>query len=601
MGNIEKERRSHKFCNHIYGMFHMNVNRNIRKLLSLMLFCTCSVPVFPGGAVTDGSIFAVQGNSPEEGGEEEITTEGGIEIPTPGSIAPSTGSAVTVPEAPEISWLEAPSDNSDGKKSKNRFKPGNWKLSLKQRGKGVMVSWKSCKEAVRYEVYLIRNGKKKRWGITKKNRVFIKFDAGVFYQVQVFGKNKKGKKAAKSGKVSLFLPKEVEDISMCSLGKEKVRICWKKTQRAEKYMIYRKEKGEQYQKLARTAKLSYVDDRLEYGRVYHYKIVPVTKKNFSGTAAVKAFQNKKIVAVNHQKYTYEEMEKDIKMLQNKYQGLLAASVIGKSEDGRNLYDVVIGNKNADKVLLVVSTLHAREYMASLLCMNQIEYYLQNYGGELEGKKVKEVLKNIAIHYIPMANPDGVAISQFGIGALRKASLRQKLQAFVSENTQVWKANARGVDLNRNFPYQFQSVGEMGSEGFSGTAALSESETRAVLELIKNLQKKKTISGAVNYHAMGSIVFGSCPKKNRARDVTKSMYSLARSVTGYAGAAGYSSGKDGNIGNLREYFIFEKEIPSITLEIGNLPCPGPISEFSSIWDKNKTLVFLEAALLSEVSV
>ena len=69
--NIEKERRSHKFCNHIYGMFHMNVNKNIRKLLSLMLCCTCSVPVFPGGTVTDGSIFAVQGNSPEEGREEE--------------------------------------------------------------------------------------------------------------------------------------------------------------------------------------------------------------------------------------------------------------------------------------------------------------------------------------------------------------------------------------------------------------------------------------------------------------------------------------------------------------------------------------------------
>jgi hypothetical protein len=140
------------------------------------------------------------------------------------------------------------------------------------------------------------------------------------------------------------------------------------------------------------------------------------------------------------------------------------------------------------------------------------------------------------------------------------------------------------------------MGKAGSEGYSGSAAASESETRAVLSLIEKLRGEGTLQGVVNYHAMGSIVFGSCPKKNSARQKTSKMYRLARSLTGYSSAAGYSySSKYGAAGNLREYVLYKKKIPSITLEIGKGSCPGSISEFPSIWDKNYSLVFREAAL------
>jgi hypothetical protein len=329
--------------------------------------------------------------------------------------------------------------------------------------------------------------------------------------------------------------------------------------------------------------------------------VPVSDAEHSslvGTGAVKKFENKKIVSTNHQKYSYEEMTKDIQSLKQKYHGLVDYKIIGTSEDGRNIYDVVLGNKNAENTLVVVSTLHAREYMASLLCMNQIEYYLRNYYKQIDKKSVKDVLKQTAIHYIPMANPDGVTISQKGIRSIKNAALRQKLYKISGGSTQTWKANARGIDLNRNFPYQFKKFGKAGSEGCSGTSAASESETRAVLSLLEKLQTEDTLRGVVNYHAMGSIVFGSCKKKNSAKKTTTKMYRLARSITGYSSAAGYTSStsdKYGEAGNLREYLVYKKKIPSITLEIGKGSCPGSISEFPSIWDKNYSLVFREAAL------
>ena len=89
-------------------------------------------------------------------------------------------------------------------------------------------------------------------------------------------------------------------------------------------------------------------------------------------------QAKNIVAANHQKYDYEEYRKDLKQLEKKYCKHCKVNVIGETADKRNLYEVVLGNPEAQKHLVVIANLHAREYMTTLLCMKQIEYYLQNY-------------------------------------------------------------------------------------------------------------------------------------------------------------------------------------------------------------------------------
>lgn len=300
------------------------------------------------------------------------------------------------------------------------------------------------------------------------------------------------------------------------------------------------------------------------------------------------------MSTNHQKYSYAEMSKDIKGLAKKYHGLVRYEVVGKSEDGRNIYDVILGSQNAKKSLLVIANLHAREYVTSLLSMNQIEYYLENYNKSIAGRKVSKVFDNIAIHYIPMANPDGTTISQFGIGSIRNASLRQALYKMKSGSTSRWKANARGVDLNRNYPADFRIQEHRGSEGYSGPYAASESETQAIISLTNHLQKDTKLQGVVNYHAMGSIVFGGGEKGGKLARTTQRMYVLARRITGYADSAGYQSSSRGD-GNCRTYTQYVKKIPSITLEVGRITCPGPISEYPSIWSRNRTLVLREAML------
>lgn len=311
-------------------------------------------------------------------------------------------------------------------------------------------------------------------------------------------------------------------------------------------------------------------------------------------AVSKQRNSEKIVGRDHQKYTYNEMKADIRLLAKRYPGKVSYSVIGKSEDGRNIYNVVLGNPNAKKSMIVVAAIHGVEYMTSLVCMNQIEYYLQNYWARIDGKRVKDTLGNIAIHYIPMANPDGVTLSQFGVKRIRNVLLRMKLRK-ITKNTRYWKANAKGVNLNGNFPILFKKKGKPSGVGYTGPRACSESESQAINGLVKQLKENTKLKGIVNYHAMGEILFGGCSASKSCKKVTSKMYKVARRTTGYRNADGVY--KAITNGSFRAYVMHKLDVPSITIEIGRIRCPGPIYEFPSIWNRNKKVVLREARLFA----
>ena len=301
-----------------------------------------------------------------------------------------------------------------------------------------------------------------------------------------------------------------------------------------------------------------------------------------------------IVNVGHQKYSYKEYENDLKEFEGKYPDRCRIKVIGQSADKRNLYEVVLGNPEADKHLLVIGNLHAREYMTIQLCMKQIENYLDNYEGQISGEKIADVLDKVAIHYIPSCNPDGTAISQFGFGQIRNARLRKALKK-MRGGSRKWKANARGVDLNRNWDIAFRRKGKPGSAGYHGKKAASEPETKALVKWVNTIQESGKIVGVISYHSTGSILYGRCAGAARAtvKSQTKRMMKLAKSMTGY-GLMPTESIKAANSCS-REYFLYKRHIPCITIEVGRGACPLATREFSSIWKKNKNLVIREAML------
>ena len=294
-----------------------------------------------------------------------------------------------------------------------------------------------------------------------------------------------------------------------------------------------------------------------------------------------------------EKYTYDQMSQDIQELASRYSSLMKVNTIGTTLDGRNLYEIVVGNINAEKHVLIHGGIHAREYMTPLLIMKQLEYGLAFYGtASYEGRLLSDLFNKTAIHYVPMVNPDGVTISQSGIGGIRSEELRRTIQqcyqndlaqgrtsAALERYLNYWKANGRGVDLNQNFPADWDEVTSTDMPSYAtykGAAPLSEPESQALANLIQSRNWTATIS----YHSMGNIIYWDYPG-NTVSAQSQELANAVSAKTGYrlAGSSGHGGFKDW-------LQIKENPIPSLTIEVGSVSCPMPVTEFTDVWNKNQ---------------
>ena len=294
-----------------------------------------------------------------------------------------------------------------------------------------------------------------------------------------------------------------------------------------------------------------------------------------------------------EKYTYDQMSQDIQELASRYSSLMKVNTIGTTLDGRNLYEVVVGNINAEKHVLIHGGIHAREYMTPLLIMKQLEYSLAFYGtASYEGRLLSDLFNKTAIHYVPMVNPDGITISQSGIGGIRSEELRRTIQqcyqndlaqgrtsAALERYLNYWKANGRGVDLNQNFPADWDEVTSTDMPSYAtykGAAPLSEPESQALANLIQSRNWTATIS----YHSMGNIIYWDYPG-NTVSAQSQELANAVSAKTGYrlAGSSGHGGFKDW-------LQIKENPIPSLTIEVGSVSCPMPVTEFTDVWNKNQ---------------
>lgn len=446
------------------------------------------------------------------------------------------------------------------------------------KGKTVTLEWDGVYGVAEYSVFLWKN---ETWEEINKTQqttgTFSLTEYGTEHIFKIRAYDNTQKQTGESAEIKVLIPEKVKTLTTTAYSKTNVKLYWEAAKGANSYEIYEKQNKKEY-KLVKTVEKTDVRLDVKNKESYQFKVVPLFKSTLgaiSGNAGETSYENKEFVSMNHQKYTYKEMREDIQSLCKKYSEYVSYEIIGFSEDGRAIYDVILGNKKADKSILVVSTLHAREYIATVVCMKQLEYYLLNYNKTVNGTKLSDVFAKCNVHYVMMANPDGVTISQ-----TKKA---------------LWKANANGVNLNRNFPYAFKKGGRRKNGSYSGSKAASASETQAVISLTKKLNQTQTLA-VVNYHAMGQIVFGDYGGKNKSlRADIKSMYQIARRTTGYSSAAGYGGSANGNY---REYLIYKLKVPSVTIEIGSVPCPVPKYQYASAFKRNKLVVLKEAIWLKK---
>lgn len=317
-------------------------------------------------------------------------------------------------------------------------------------------------------------------------------------------------------------------------------------------------------------------------------------------AAVKVPEE--IVQTSDSLYTYEQMLEDLDTMAQCFPDKIKVQSLGDTADGRRIMEAVLGEETASRHLLIQASIHGREYMNTQVAMRQLEEFLRNYRtGSYGGRTYEELLCGLCLHVIPMANPDGVTISQMGLQGVQTEECRQLLlqceemdQAEGREMTgywENWKANARGVDLNRNFDAgwtEFQGSGHPSSEMYKGEFPASEAETQAILKIAQDYP----VAACIAYHSSGNLVYWDYGSQDEIYERDRLLAQTVEAVTGYPACSTVSDGTDS--AGCSDYFVLKLGIPAVTIENGSGVCPLGIEEFPVIMEKNRNL--LPACLL-----
>lgn len=223
---------------------------------------------------------------------------------------------------------------------------------------------------------------------------------------------------------------------------------------------------------------------------------------------------------------------EVKNFYNAYQG--KKCVIGYSFLGREIFAMHTG-KDTGRQIISTYAIHGREYITARLALKHI-----NTGTGDNG-----------CWTIPLVNPDGAIISQ-------------KVNA-------LWKANARGVDLNCNFDAGWGSgklnTKVQGSENCIGAYPFSESETAALRDFTLRIRPYTTLS----FHTKGEEIYweyGGCGDERGAQ--------ILASVTGYKPKIIY-----GSAGGYKDWCIEKLHIPAYTIECGSDSLTHPITNLKEI--------------------
>lgn len=163
--------------------------------------------------------------------------------------------------------------------------------------------------------------------------------------------------------------------------------------------------------------------------------------------------------------------------------------IGSSIESRPIRAIRIASAPGKPAVLFDGTQHAREWVSPMTVM-----YIADQLVRLEGEdpEITALLARAEVIVVPVVNPDGYQFSW--------------------DDTRLWRKNRRlngdgsiGVDLNRNWGYQWGGEGASaspGSDTYRGTAPFSEPETQALRDFFL---ANESIVATIDFHSYGQWI------------------------------------------------------------------------------------------------
>lgn len=181
--------------------------------------------------------------------------------------------------------------------------------------------------------------------------------------------------------------------------------------------------------------------------------------------------------------------------------------IGQTYENRSLTVVQISTKlhlkkkrqYLRKSVFIDGGMHAREWLSIGVANFMIAQFIKL---KEKNTKVRTILNHFDIYILPMMNPDGYEYS-------RKENRLWRKNRSVTSTSDYWSIDLScyGVDLNRNFPFQWNSTYGASpyacSHSYSGPSPMSELEAKSVVNFLQqNKTARSKFRAYFNLHAYG---------------------------------------------------------------------------------------------------
>ncbi len=291
-------------------------------------------------------------------------------------------------------------------------------------------------------------------------------------------------------------------------------------------------------------------------------IYTLTSLSTFSVQASKVTYSKTLQQIYKSKDVYTDTQKRLKEFNNNYSNITYLFSAGKSIQKRDLSVIKIGN--GSKKIFINAAHHPREYIGTIVALNQIQNLLEAYtsNGTIDGQKVRNLLDNqVTFYFMPLVNPDGVQVCVNG--------------------SPSYYFNANKVDLNHNYDALWSK--KITTTYSTGTKAFSEPETQAVRDLCLNIEFDLTLA----YHAAGNIIYWYFGQEGADRTRDLAYANMLKATTGYSlvSPSNYKSSTSG----FKDWCVQKLKIPSFTLEVGGkrgITKPVEWSYYNTIWNENK---------------
>jgi hypothetical protein len=310
-------------------------------------------------------------------------------------------------------------------------------------------------------------------------------------------------------------------------------------------------------------------------------------------------------------------------LEAAYPEIISVEILGYSNDQRPIYVIQLSSK-VDQVTsahayvnkyhyFIEGGIHSRENVAPFMLLQLIETYAKDYYNPdtIPSVDMTSILNSYAFHFIPLSNPDGYDLANFGIQMI-DSPYKEKLLSFQSQDFSQYKSNVNGVDLNRNFPGVYYNTetntfvdvwnqvkneiysGIPGSGYYYGPYEASEIETR----LLMDYALKYDFRNYLSYHSRGEVIYYYKWMLSQNHN-NQSLY-LANQIAKYNDYEPVFTSKNySGSGYLTDFTAMNTLKPSLTVETlsGHMALPAPVSYVKRVLNE-QLLVPIIAAQVGE---